>query len=123
VDQPPKPPQQNWLGYWPFGLLFLVSGFAGYLAKIRGDQRRFSWFSLLSHLTASGTAGTITVLICVAADLSMAWAGALSGMAGYAGPTGMDWVAKVLSWRFGLELKRDRYGRECSNNDCDRSDQ
>ena len=100
------PPQYGLGDYTRFGLLFLVSGLAGYLAKIQGDPKRFGWLALIAHLTASATAGTVTVLICIAVGISPAWSGALAGVAGYMGPQGLDAATRFLSWKFGLDLEK-----------------
>lgn len=77
---------RGWGTYVWFVLVAIWGGAANYISRVNTMKMRFSVMEFTGESVVSGFAGVITLFACEASNMDTFWMGAMTGLAGHAGP-------------------------------------
>jgi len=104
-------PQIDWLKYVAYTLLASIGGALGFIMRTIDARLTINWWMVLLNGVAAGFVGFITLLICMASNLSPLWTGVIVGILGWMGANAsMGLLSKIAFNKLGLnpEPKRER---------------
>jgi flagellar biosynthesis protein FliR len=89
-------------------LIAVLLAVAGGLARLLNtkSKSRLKWSLILSELFVSGFAGIMVLMLARAFGLSGDWIGLACGMAGWVGPKILNYVAKPVLEKIGIDEKQ-----------------
>ncbi len=104
-------PQIEWFKYVAYTLLAIIGGMLGFIMRTIDARLTINWWMVLLNGVAAGFVGFITLLICMASQLSPLWTGVIVGILGWMGANAsMGLLSKIAFNKLGLntEPKRER---------------